>query len=237
MDSEQVKQVKQAKQELRRTIRRRLREFPFEEQQRESRAVSAAFVRRPEWSGSRDVLLFLSMTGEIDTHGLLQAAIDAGKRVWAPRMHGREMEFHLIWDPESTADPDYRAGKASGPERQPPLSYLDLDYNPYGIWEPQRSSPVFGAATHMGPGGRCVMAAPGLAFDRSGGRLGRGKAYYDKWLSRHEELLDNGRLVPIGIGFSIQLVDEVPRDAHDKKLPQLIVGGAHINCPHSGSAG
>ena len=74
------------------------------------------------------------------------------------------------------------------------------------------------------------MAAPGLAFDRSGGRLGRGKAYYDKWLSRHEYLLETVRLVPIGIGFSIQIVDEVPCGANDKKLPQLIVGGDHIYC-------
>lgn len=241
MESEEIRP---AKKELRRTIRRRLDEFPFEEQERESQAVSATFVRRPEWSESSDVLLFLSMTGEIDTRGLLQAAIDAGKRVWAPRMHGREMEFHLIWDGERSGTsegpgtPDDQS--TAGPARVPPLSFLDLTYNPYGIWEPLKSSPVFTGAADAGkagPRGGCIMAAPGLAFDRSGGRLGRGKAYYDKWLSRHAELLETGRLVAIGIGFSIQLVDEVPCAANDKKLPQLIIGGAHISCSHSGQAG
>ncbi len=231
MESERIRQ---AKKELRRRIRRRLEEFSFEEQQRESQAVNAAFVRRPEWSESRDVLLFLSMSGEIDTRGLLQAAIDTGKRVWAPRMHGREMEFHLIWDGDrsgTSEEPGSRGDQsAAGPARVPPLSYLDLTYNPYGIWEPHNSAPVFGQAAEAGPSGPCIMAAPGLAFDRSGGRLGRGKAYYDKWLSRHEYLLETVRLVPIGIGFSIQIVDEVPCGANDKKLPQLIVGGDHTYC-------
>lgn len=221
-------QIRQAKQKLRRSIRRRLKDFPYEEQQRESQAVSAAFIRRPEWSESRDVLLFLSMSGEIDTRDILQAAIDTGKRVWAPRMHGREMEFHLIWDGKRTA----AAGgqPAAGPERMPPLALLDLKYNPYGIWEPQQSAPVFAVRSAGDSDGRCIMATPGLAFDRKGGRLGRGRAYYDKWLSRHGELIDAGGLVPIGIGFSIQLVEAVPCDADDKKLPQLIVGGVHISC-------
>lgn len=222
--------MRQSKQELRRTIRGRLKAFSPERQQEESQAVAEAFIGMPEWRESNDVLLFLSMSGEIDTADLLQAAVSDGKRIWAPRLHGDEMEFHLIWNP------------ATGSLRQPIHAELDLEYNPYGIWEPRKSAPVFPAGAEdsstFGTTVGCLMAAPGLAFDRSGGRLGRGKGYYDKWLSRHAGMLssdrspgtDIGRLVPVGIGFSVQLVDEVPCDANDKKLPQLIVGGVHIYC-------
>lgn len=234
-------EIRQSKKELRRTIRRQLKELAPEQLRRESQAVSAAFCRLPEWSASRDVLLFLSMSGEIDTTGLLQAAIDSGKRVWSPRMHGREMEFHLIWNGEHTGAEGATDTKATDgahssvpPDRAPPLSFLDLRYNPYGIWEPQNSAPKFGDIVELGPEDRCIMATPGLAFDRSGGRLGRGKAYYDKWQSRHNELIESGRLVPVGIGFTPQLVEEVPCDENDKNLPQLIIGGVHIRCSQPG---
>ena len=217
--------IHRAKQELRRTIRGRLKEFPVEARQAESRAVAEAFIDMPEWERSEDVLLFLSMSGEIDTSGLLQAAISEGKRIWAPRLHGDEMEFHLIWNPKNGAS-------------RPPHSELDLEYNPYGIWEPRESAPLFPAGAESSSISDCIMAAPGLAFDRNGGRLGRGKGYYDKWLNRHADLLTTvrspgtgtGWLVLVGIGFSVQLIDEVPCARYDKKLPQLIIGGAHIHC-------
>ncbi len=225
--------ISQAKKELRRTIRRRINACTPEQLRSESQAVSDAFIRLPEWRASREVLLFLSMSGEIDTTGLLQAAIDTGKRVWAPRMHGREMEFHLIWNGAADTQAAEGGQSTAGPDREPPLSFFDLRYNPYGIWEPQNSAPKFDAA-EMGPEERCIMATPGLAFDRNGGRLGRGKAYYDKWQSRHSELIESGRIAPVGIGFSVQLVEEVPFDENDKKLPQLIVGGVHIRCSQTG---
>ena len=187
-----AEKIRHAKQELRRTIRGRLKEFPIEEQQAESHAVAEVFIGIPEWRKSEDVFLFLSMSGEIDTAELVQAAISDGKRIWAPRLHGDEMEFHLIWDSESRFT------------QQSTRSELDLEYNPYGIWEPRESAPVFPTGAEGG-----IMAVPGLAFDREGGRLGRGKGYYDKWLSRHADLLvhdpisrtGSGWLVPVGIGM------------------------------------
>jgi len=55
-----------------------------------------------------------------------------------------------------------------------------------------------------------VVILPGSAFDERGGRLGYGGGFYDTFL---------GRLRPeaprIGVCFEAQLVDEVPRAAHD----------------------
>lgn len=61
-----------------------------------------------------------------------------------------------------------------------------------------------------------LIVVPGVAFDRKGNRLGRGRGYYDRFLSQH---LDVKR---IGICFDFQLVDEVPAEAFDIKMDEII---------------
>lgn len=65
-------------------------------------------------------------------------------------------------------------------------------------------------------GGFDLIIVPGVAFDHNGNRLGRGKGYYDRFLSHH---LDVKR---IGICFDFQLVDEVPSEAFDIRMDEVI---------------
>jgi len=66
-----------------------------------------------------------------------------------------------------------------------------------------------------------VIIVPGLAFDRRGNRLGRGKGFYDKFLDDTKMFSDIGR-VKIGICFHDQLVDEVPVDSFDIPVDFII---------------
>lgn len=61
-----------------------------------------------------------------------------------------------------------------------------------------------------------IVIVPGLAFDKNGGRLGRGKGYYDKLLP----LLPQALMV--GVCFEEQLVPSIPMDEHDKPLQKVI---------------
>lgn len=56
---------------------------------------------------------------------------------------------------------------------------------------------------------------PGMAFDREGNRLGRGKAFYDGLLPQ----LDCPKY---GLCFAFQLVDKVPVEAHDIPMDKVI---------------
>lgn len=61
-----------------------------------------------------------------------------------------------------------------------------------------------------------LIIVPGVAFDAFGNRLGRGKGYYDRLLSRlRSHSLD---VVAIGVGYDHQLVDRVPTEPHDAFL-------------------
>ena len=67
-------------------------------------------------------------------------------------------------------------------------------------------------------GGYDLIVVPVMAFDSAGNRLGRGKGYYDRFLSQH-------LAVPkIGICFSFQLVGAVPTEANDIRMDEVLTG-------------
>jgi 5-formyltetrahydrofolate cyclo-ligase len=53
-----------------------------------------------------------------------------------------------------------------------------------------------------------------VAFDLRGGRLGRGGGHFDRVLDETGE----GGPLALGVGFEFQLVDEVPREPHDRAV-------------------
>ena len=61
-----------------------------------------------------------------------------------------------------------------------------------------------------------LIFVPGVAFDRQGNRLGHGRGFYDRLLARCVSA------VKIGLGFSFQLVDDLPREPHDVLLDAMI---------------
>ncbi|MDH6306393.1 5-formyltetrahydrofolate cyclo-ligase [Parabacteroides sp. PF5-5] len=61
-----------------------------------------------------------------------------------------------------------------------------------------------------------LIIVPGVAFDRSLNRMGRGRGYYDRFLASHPD-------VPkIGICFDFQLVETVPVEPFDIKMDLVI---------------
>lgn len=60
-----------------------------------------------------------------------------------------------------------------------------------------------------------VLVIPGLAFSTNGQRLGRGKGYYDRYLSDH-------KVLKIGICFNEQILKEVKTESHDVLMDYII---------------
>ena len=80
----------------------------------------------------------------------------------------------------------------------------------YGIPEPQ------GVAFNK-PKKIDVIIVPGIAFDKLGNRMGRGKGYYDN-------LLKSSNAIKIGICFPFQIITKVPCELHDVKMDIVISG-------------
>ena len=61
-----------------------------------------------------------------------------------------------------------------------------------------------------------LIVVPGMAFDTNGHRLGRGRGYYDRFLSLHPQVHT------IGLCFDFQLLPEVPSEPHDRIIDEII---------------
>ena len=93
----------------------------------------------------------------------------------------------------------------------------NLKKSDYGIMEPVGSELIT-------PESIDIYIIPGIAFDYNCNRLGRGKGYYDRYLSGIEKPL-------IGLCFDFQLVERIPADIHDKKMTMVITEKATVFLP------
>jgi len=90
-------------------------------------------------------------------------------------------------------------------------SFDSLKVNKYGFLEP------LGNARSIVPE---VIIVPLLAFDSFHNRLGYGKGYYDKFLSRYTK--GKKPVLTIGLAFSFQKYKKIPTTKSDIKLDYIL---------------
>lgn len=96
----------------------------------------------------------------------------------------------------------------------------DMKTGAYGIEEPIGEIFTDYAAIDF-------IAVPGVAFDREGNRLGRGKGYYDRLLPRIPSAFK------AGICFPFQLIDKVPTEPFDICMDIIITNNENeLSHPH-----
>lgn len=61
-----------------------------------------------------------------------------------------------------------------------------------------------------------LIAVPGVAFDREGNRMGRGRGFYDRLLK------STPNAVKIGLAYDFQMMDTIPTEPHDVRMNLVI---------------
>ena len=140
---------------------------------------------RPLLCDAKVILAYYSLPDEVDTHTLIQELLVEEKTVLLPK----------VLD-DTTMELRQYAGSQ------------DLSEGAYHIMEPMGAP--FKDFSQID-----VALIPGLAFDPQGHRLGRGKGYYDRFLT-----VFKGKT--IGVCFDFQKVAEVPVDAHDVAVDRVV---------------
>lgn len=153
-----------------------------------------------EYSRAGCIALYASIHKEADTADILAAAFKAGKRVLYPAVCGHQMVFRLVEALEQ------------------------LREGTFGILEPCPTG-----IEHQADEADLIVV-PGIAFDRSGHRIGYGKGYFDRFL-RHP----GRKACLVGLCHDFQLIDgAIPADRHDIAM-DIIVTDRRIIYPRNGS--
>ncbi len=200
---------------LRASIGERLRRLPKSSRAARSTRIAALLLESSLWRDSAFLLSFLSLSTEVHTAAINEAALAAGKRLALPRIEGEALSFRAVTSLE-----------------------LPWERNSYRIREPGAALPVVSLEGLAAEASQGLLLVPGLAFDRRGNRLGRGRGFYDRQLAACEALrrpargvaagiLAPGRrgasgLIAVGLCFNDQIVEEVPVGPLDRRVDLLL---------------
>lgn len=173
--------------------------IPPSSRARQSHAVcrhAADWIAR---KGLPDFMAYVPFRSELDTHSLLQ---------W-----GWENEVGVVIPRCVTSDRRLALYRIQSPD--------DLTAGAYGIMEPDSARLTPLAQSYVPP----VIFMPGLGFDRSGGRLGYGGGYYDRYLHELDAVCaatGAARPLLLGLAYSEQIVARIHTEAHDVRLDGTI---------------
>lgn len=159
-----------------------------------SRRIVDAVLARDAFRRARSVMAYASFGSEVDTSALWQAVLTAGRTLLLPRID-KSRDAIRVYAVRDLA--------------------RDLETNRWGIAEPRPE-----ACLEIGPAELDFVFVPGVAFDARGGRLGYGKAYYDRLLASSRQA--GGTPTLVAGAFAVQVVDEVPMEAHDVPIPVVL---------------
>lgn len=223
--SKSTKALKSAKAELRASMRTAVQRIKPFARARRAQALAAAVLRSPALAGVRLVLAYRALADEIDVDPLVRALVARGVRVAFPHVDSRG---ELLLVEIVTTDP---------------LAPEHWTRDRYGIAAPRLDAAGSAAAVRvLAPLDLDAVIVPGRAFDARGGRLGRGKGFYDDLLPH---LRPDARRATVGACFREQLVDCVPEEPHDRRLGFVAAEGkllrgaprrSHAVAPEIGSA-
>lgn len=179
-----------SKQRLRQIARDRLADISREERRRAGAAIDRLVWTVPEIARARVLLVFAHLPSEVPTDAIAAEARARGITVTYPRClpETREMALHHVASAEEL-----------------------LDGGTHGIREPRESCPLVRLEE--------IDAAlvPGLAWDRAGGRLGRGAGYYDRLFAS-----PGWRGFRCGLFFAAQEFESIPVDPWDVPLDAVV---------------
>ena len=182
------------KKALRKIIKVRVSAISANERRKREEILHNNLFSMPEFLAANTVMLFANLPDEIGTFSLINKCFAMGKKVYLPVINGDDMTAC-----EFTGE--YRVGR-------------------YDIKEPitPHSSLFPNGHQHvLTPHSIDFILVPGVAFSPNGYRLGRGKGYYDKFLSKYTNLFT------VGVCFREQFFLDIPTEPHDVPMNKILV--------------
>ena len=168
------------KTELRKRLQAERARFNMVQVAQSSELVSRHILACDAYRKAQCIMGYLAFGKELSVDAVLEAALAEGKKVVVPLVtSATEMEAVVLYNMQDFELDRYGIRSVRQPARKCSLQDIDL------------------------------VLVPGVAFDSTGGRLGMGAGYYDRFLPKLEHA------VFMGIAYNVLLQDELPKDEYD----------------------
>ena len=157
-----------------------------------SRHICETLVGLPEYAAARTVMFYVDVRTEVRTRQFLPTALTHGKRIVVPYCTEGELELFHLENMDELAVGMYKILEPKPELRDLPAKKVEVEELD-------------------------LVMVPGVAFDRTGARMGHGFGYYDKLL---EHVRPDAPLV--ALAFECQLFAEIPTAAHDVFMDKVV---------------
>lgn len=187
---------KQRKKALRQKMREHLASISIKRWKEAEKTLFQRLILHEAVQSAESILMYVAKNEEIDLRNLENWARIYKKRLYLPKIIGEgRMEF-LLWKQDAL-----------------------LKENRFSIPEPDLSSDIWSADKEES----AFLLIPGLAFSKDKYRLGRGAAFYDRYLKLVEKARERSYLKVAGPCLKEQLMERLPVDSWDVQLDELII--------------
>ena len=181
-----ISSIANSKTDLRAHIRARLENIS--DAVRAVESIDLCERLKTQMPSARTILFFAPLPDELDVWPVLELSLALGVNCALPFFDAEKKSYgaKII----QALETDIVAGKFG--VREPAASCAEIPLNQFNL-----------------------ILVPGMAFDFSGNRLGRGQGFYDR-------LLENASGIKCGVCHDFQLLEKIPSEPHDAKVDFML---------------
>lgn len=201
------------KQDLRNQIKDILKQIGNNAIRKESEKICRKILESNFFTSCTTLLAYMPLADEADITPVIQRALSQKKKVFLPRIfpETNKMEFYRY---DTSTEITQGSFGINEPAAKEELSFTQFlrkmainEYSPAA-----HSSNFVDITPHDNPTEHILILVPGRAFTKDGKRLGRGKGFYDIYLSQLPQIFD---IKKSGVCFSQQILPDLPTTPDD----------------------
>jgi len=179
------------KEEIRRKILKKRLSLSPEDIRGKSQQVFLHLAETVEYKNSQNIMFYVATRSEVQTEEMIKTSIKMGKNIFVPII----LTECTNLAPSKIFDFDNELEKGKKGILEPKREY-------YRLFPPEDID---------------LIIIPGVAFDLSGNRIGRGFGYYDNFLRK---VCSSAKI--IALAFEMQIVKKIPNDKNDIPVDKII---------------
>ncbi len=174
------------KNEIRNTYKQKRKQMSTREVKQKSTAAANLFLQSDIYKNAKQLMLYMPLGNETDTSLIKRCAFDDGKKLIFPVTDGKS---GIITPVYATSETEFIKGS-------------------FSVNEPKNCNIADVAQID-------VIVVPGIAFDKTGARIGFGKGCYDMFLK-------NATSVKVGYCYDWQICHKLASEMHDAKMDYIV---------------